>query len=231
MPNANKKKALSEMFKSEIERSISKSKVYSFNLGMEYELGFKAHSGMVQRVINQSLTSWLDKDLRRCFGKTCILNFERHGDKTICESELQDCTLIGYVVNSIGVYTNRGTIDDICLYIPGVLTVSEEMGGIDTIDVITCALPDYDSDSGFNDDTIQSLYNRLILTIHTAALNGVNTLIVGDMCDGMSGDDVAWIARTFKNVAELYKCYLSNVFYIVQDEERRTLFKSEIDSQ
>lgn len=59
-------------------------------------------------------------------------------------------------------------------------------------------------------DGMEDIMNGLVLTMHVASLNNVDTLV---FCD-IGTDDNDELVKAIKCVSELYKCYLSNVYYV-----------------
>lgn len=229
----------SERFKEEIGRSILNSVCYDFSKGSQYELGFRRHSGIVSRVIPINITAWLRNNLDACLGKTCILNFAHYTQPDWLYFEevhagvedMRNTTTLYEVLAGNIEYYGRDERLDTCLYTPGIVVTDGSHNSIGKVDVISCNLFNTGSFDLSDDIVKQRACNRIILVLHAAAHSKVDNIIVEDIGNDFSNKDLRWIIGTIKSMSELYKCYLSNVFYIASDERKYQLYKEEISGK
>lgn len=226
-----------DRFKQEIEKSILNSVCYDFSRGSDYELGFRRHSGIINRVIYSNITTWLRSDLTWCRGKTCVINFAhytrddwvRMEDSYEPEDVRCTTTLCDVLSNNIDYYGKSGK-GNTCLYTPDIVVVDEGNNGIGSIDVISCDL--LSSECIVLDDKVKSsVCNNMLLVLHAAAYNKVDNIIICGLGSDIADGDLKWLVTTFRGLTELYKCYLSNVFYTVSDEHSYLLYKEAITNK
>ncbi len=218
---------IAEMFKAEVNSSIVHAVTYDYRKGSEYQLGFKSHFGMVQRVINTNVSSWIAKELYRQNNRICVLNFmhNQFNNAHSCEEELYKTTLLSEVLSKCFDFNKAsGDLNDICVYTPDVITMDVDEGGIDRVDIISCFVPKF-GELGFKSQEILSMSNRIIMCIHVAAYHKIDTLVICDYGDYMTMKDLKYVVRMMKTVAELYDNYICNVLYVVPDEERYNVYK------
>lgn len=84
--------------------------------------------------------------------------------------------------------------------------------------------------SNLNHDRVKSsIYNHIVLALHTAAYNRVTNLIVNNVGCGLIDEDLYWFTDVFKKMTGLYKCYLCNVYYLMVDAGKYKICKDIIE--
>lgn len=222
--------SVTEQFRENIQDSIDHSKFYELGKGSEYELGFMGHSGMVSRVWQVGLESWLGTNT---LGRTCILDIScdsRDRYYFSCNPILHDvvCSLtsLNEIIRS-GVCTGKiRSEEDMCVYIPRTVILGDGYTkSLGSVDIIYSRLPRYYS--GYKEyNSCLRLRNRIQLAIHAAACNRVDNLVIADYNDALPGDEVRIVAQAFKDISEIYSCYISNVIYLIPDEDNYRIYKS-----
>lgn len=227
-----------ERFKSEIIDSVTHSARFNYENGAEYNTGFCRHSGMVMRVYNCSISHFLLNQLDKFTGRTCVLDMV--GENTVdyqitkgisSHEELCDSTVLREILSASDGY-NAITVEDCkCAYIPRVTVVNGYGDKAGVTDVVYSKLPKYYGNYLADYTTYVKLRERIQLSIHVAACNRVDTLIIPDYNNCLEADDIKVLAESYHGIGGLYHCHISNILFVVPDEDNYRIFRETIGGE
>lgn len=215
---------MKEEFSQEIQNSTKNSVVY------------RKHPKVQAEQLTQSQILITEEDsVTACFqhkeGKTALLNFASFknpgggflGGSMAQEEALCHASFLCNVLENFMDYyeenrkdLNRGMYQDRAIYSPDIRFFQN--GESVTVDVITCASPNYSvglrTGVFSKEENTEALKERIKLVLEIAVANKIETLILGAFGCGVFKQDAQEVASIFKKWLQEYDCFKKVVFAV-----------------